>query len=346
MANEWSQLQCYWAAPTTNPCPQQRDGSDPGCGYGGSNSPAWHTPIWDALFKRVAMEDPTNPPHLLSIHNNEWLYNYSRSWVTHFSIQHTHNKPRDLWHIYGKKPFQYDEVKYEGRLASNWGSLSAPQMVQRFWWTAAAGAYGMHGEMLYKCPYWSDSAGYYCGQSVERIAWFRAYMENTTLHPSFEDCEGDDDGYVHTLTCGTDFLLFHFYNGHANASGAFQYVYLPKNMSNRQDLVQPWEMIRTLIWKPPSPADATANISMQGQGVTALRAPPPPGTHIYGPQRDERYWEPVGITVDEDTLPHCLTFTSCSYKGACEPDAIELDRSAVTVSPALHAVLATGKGKI
>ena len=123
-------------------------------------------------------------------------------------------------------------------------------------------------------------------------------------------------------------MLFHFYNGHANASGAFQYVYLPKNMSNRQDLVQPWEMIRTLIWKPPSPADATANISMQGQGVTALRAPPPPGTHIYGPQRDERYWE------------------SCSYKGACEPDAIELDRSAVTVSPALHAVLATGKGVI
>ena len=31
-----------------------------------------------------------------------------------------------------------------------------------------------------------------------------------------------------------------------------------------------------------------------------------------------RYWEPVGIEVDEDTLPHILTFTACSYKGACE----------------------------
>ena len=128
---------CKWTPPTANPCPHQRDGSDPGCGIGGSNSPAWDTPIWDALFKTVHAEDPSN--HLLSIHNNGYLYNYSRPWVSHFSVQHTHNKPKDLWAIYGKKPFMYDEVKYEGRLSSNWGSLSAPQMVQRFWWIAAAG---------------------------------------------------------------------------------------------------------------------------------------------------------------------------------------------------------------
>ena len=63
------------------------------------------------------------------------------------------------------------QVKYEGRLSSNWGSLSAPQMANRFWWIAAAGAYGMHGEMLYECPYWSDNSGYYCGQSVDKIAY-------------------------------------------------------------------------------------------------------------------------------------------------------------------------------
>ena len=44
--------------------------------------------------------------------------------------QHTHNKPKDLWALYGAKPFMYDEIKYEGRLSSNWGSLSAPQMVR------------------------------------------------------------------------------------------------------------------------------------------------------------------------------------------------------------------------
>ena len=138
MANEWNQYECKWEGATApSPCPGQRDFSDPGCGPGGSNSPAWDTPIWDALFRTVHEEDPSG--HLLSIHNNGFLYNYSQPWVSHFSVQHTHNKPKDLWLIYGRKPFMYDEVKYEGRLRDNWGSLSAPQMVDRFWWTAEIG---------------------------------------------------------------------------------------------------------------------------------------------------------------------------------------------------------------
>ena len=93
---------------------------------------------------------------------------------------------------------------------------------------------------------------------------------------------------------------------------AFQYVYLPKGMANRQDLLQPWEQIVTLIWKP-SCSDGVCPRA-------APRSPPPPGTHIFGPPRDPAAWEPVGITVDEDTLPHVLTFTSCNYKGACARD--------------------------
>lgn len=38
------------------------------------------------------------------------------------------------------------------------------------------------------------------GESVDKIAWFKDYMLNTTLHPPFEDCEGDDDGCVLTFT--------------------------------------------------------------------------------------------------------------------------------------------------
>lgn len=76
----------------------------------------------------------------------------------------------------------------KGRLGFNWGSLSAPQMVQRFWWAAAAGAYGMHGEMLYKCPYWSNNAGHYCGTLLSPVMlglfiyknpialWYRYYL--------------------------------------------------------------------------------------------------------------------------------------------------------------------------
>lgn len=163
----------------------------------------------------------------------------------------------------------------------------------------------------------------YCGQSVDKIAWFKRYMLNFTLHPPFGDCVGDDDGYVHTLTCGTngstDFLLFHFYNGHPNASSSFQYINLPKGMKNRQDLLQPWEMRVTLIYKPSAHTHGQG-VPPAGIGRSPRATLPPPGAHIFGPARDPALWEPVGIEVDEDTIPHILTFTSCGYKQACERD--------------------------
>ena len=137
MSNEWNQCSCKWAGATVSPCPGHADFSDPGCGPDGLNAAGVDTPIWDALFRLVRAEDPSG--HLTSIHNNGYLYNYSEPWITHFSIQHTHNKPSSLWKHYGRKPVVWDEVKYEGDNANNWGSLSAPQMVNRFWWAAAVG---------------------------------------------------------------------------------------------------------------------------------------------------------------------------------------------------------------
>jgi hypothetical protein len=307
LSNEWSQCSCKFADAAVDPCPGVRDFSDPGCGPDGSNSLAPDTPIWDALFQLVSAEDPSG--HLTSIHNNGYLYNYSRPWVTHFSVQHTHNKPSTLWRLFGRKPFVWDEVKYEGNDAANWGSLSAPQMVQRFWWAFATGAYGGHGETLDIEPSahcgtdaadgsnsWSGGGGFLCGQSPERIAWFRQYVENTTRHPPFENCEGDDDGFVQTLTCGTDYILFRFYAAHAFANHSFQYVNLPTAFKMRQELLQPWEMRTSVIWQPPPLAGSDT------------AAPPPPGAKVWGPARGAG-WAPVGIQVDEDTLPHILTFT-------------------------------------
>ena len=108
-------------------------------------------------------------------------------------------------------------------------------------------------------------------------------------------------------------------------------------MKNRQDLLQPWEMVVTLIWKPPTPSLEPASVPAACRGgvshnnrcvtpsaswdVGAQRwAPPPPGTPIFGPARDPKLWDPVGILVDEDTLPHILTFTSCGYENACARD--------------------------
>jgi len=95
--------------------------------------------VWDVLFKTVAAEDPSS--HLTSLHNDKYLYNLSQPWLTHYSIQHVHNRPADLWRIFGRKPFVWDEVKYEGDVPKNWGSLRPGQMVDKFWWGAACGAY-------------------------------------------------------------------------------------------------------------------------------------------------------------------------------------------------------------
>jgi hypothetical protein len=136
-------------------------------------------------------------------------------------------------------------------------------------------------------------------------------MESTTLHPPFEQCVGDDDGYVHTLTCGTDFLLLHFYGAHAFANGSYQYISLPTGTRMRQDLVQPWEMRISLIWEPPSCGDGRVQCANCN---TCDDAPPPPGATVWGPARGAG-WAPVGITVDEDTIPHILTFTKLKDGG-------------------------------
>ena len=202
-------------------------------------------------------------------------------------------------------------------------------MVQRFWWGAASGAYAGHGEVYddetsqhcgtsaeHGGNSWSGGGGYLCGQSPKRIAWFRDYMANTTLHPPFSECDGDDDGYVHTLTCGTEYIMFHFYNGIAYANNSFQYISLPTGQKMRQDLLQPWEMKISLIWEPPikSPthtyAPGTTGVIHTHRTTNAMQEHvPPPDARVWGPHRGAG-WSTVGIMVDEDTVPHILTFTA------------------------------------
>ena len=185
-------------------------------------------------------------------------------------------------------------------------------MVQRFWWGAASGAYVSHGEVLGATEHcnssWSAGGGNLCGQAPERVAWFKAYMSNTTLHPSFDQCEGDDDGYVHTLTClGGEFLLFHFYGLHGFSNASYQYLRLPTGFKMKQQLLQPWEMRVSTIWAPPDEEEGGEEADGEGRGHWRGGAPPP-GARVWGPKRGAG-WAPVGITVDEDTVPHIITFT-------------------------------------
>src|SRR5262245_35455975 len=103
---------------------------------------------WDRLFQVVVKADPYG--HLRSIHNGTRMYNHTRPWVTHVSLQNGSAVAdfgrallyRDVY----SKPIVFDEAKYEGDLEQRWGNLSAEEMVHRFWQGTVAGTYVGHGE--------------------------------------------------------------------------------------------------------------------------------------------------------------------------------------------------------
>lgn len=138
------------------------------------------TEDWDRLFQIVQASDPY--AHLRSIHNGSVLYNHTRPWVTHVSIQNG-SAVEDygravLYRDVYRKPVVFDEVKYEGNIHHRWGNLPAEEMVHRFWQGTVAGTYVGHGE-TYLHPeeiLWWSRGGVLHGQSPPRLAFLRAIL--------------------------------------------------------------------------------------------------------------------------------------------------------------------------
>jgi Domain of unknown function (DUF5060)/Protein of unknown function (DUF4038)/Domain of unknown function (DUF5605) len=139
---------------------------------------------WTRFFQVVQKSDPYG--RLRSIHNGFKLYDNTKPWVTHASIQNgaavqdptTAQIYRDVWN----KPVVYDEVKYEGRpdFGSRWGRLSGQEMLHRFWSGVIGGTYVGHGETLKNSSgkAWLGSGGTLAGESPARLAFLRKVMED------------------------------------------------------------------------------------------------------------------------------------------------------------------------
>jgi hypothetical protein len=132
------------------------------------------TADWDRFFRIVQAEDPYS--HLRSIHHSAVIYDHSKPWCTHASLQsydfEKSTERRAAWN----KPIIYDEIQYEGDVERRWGNLSAEEMTRRFWLAAVRGVYASHGEVFISDetgphahePSWSD-AGRLRGDSASRI---------------------------------------------------------------------------------------------------------------------------------------------------------------------------------
>ncbi|HYT58682.1 MAG TPA: DUF5060 domain-containing protein [Haliangiales bacterium] len=138
---------------------------------------------WERMGELVSRAEPHR--HLLSIHNGKRLFNQTRSWLTHASIQNgsaVEDAARAvLYRDAYRKPIVFDEVKYEGDVPKRWGNLSAEEMVFRFWQGTVAGTYVGHGE-TYLSPddvLWWSKGGVLKGQSPARLAFLRQVLEDS-----------------------------------------------------------------------------------------------------------------------------------------------------------------------
>lgn len=142
---------------------------------------------FDRFFQIVEQEDPAG--HLRSVHFSHVMYDYSRPWVTHASLQSYDFEAGPRWAAEWKKPVVYDEVMYEGNLNSRWGNLSGDEMTRRFWLGVIGGCYVTHGETFlnpdqpldeYATPViWWSHGGTLHGTSPPRIAFLRELVEES-----------------------------------------------------------------------------------------------------------------------------------------------------------------------
>jgi hypothetical protein len=214
---------------------------------------------WDRFFHVVQESDPYQ--HLRSIHNSRVLYDHSKPWVTHVSMQSADFAKAPEWLAEYKKPLIFDECQYEGNIPRRWGAISAQEMVRRFWLGTAYGAYVGHGE-TYLDPHdilWWSKGGVLHGQSPPRIAFLRKILEDAPP-------EGIDNISTYYLEAGAPgkFYLFYF-DSYQPAEYTFD---LAKGVKYRADVIDPWAMTITPV---PGTFEGKFTMKLPGKPNLAIR---------------------------------------------------------------------------
>jgi hypothetical protein len=204
---------------------------------------------WDRLFQVVQAVDPY--AHLRSIHNGTLIYNNTKPWVTHASIQNgsavEDNGRAELYRDVYRKPIVYDEVKYEGNIARRWGQLSGEEMVFRFWEATVAGTYVTHGETLSNPEHlsWTSEGGRLRGQSPSRLAFLARVLAESPaegIDPIDKWQDSDMGGQL-----GEYYLLY--FGKQTPTSWAFELYKdrLKDGMKFTVDVIDTWDMTITPV---------------------------------------------------------------------------------------------------
>lgn len=138
---------------------------------------------WEHYAQILCQKDSYH--HLRSIHNCGNIYDFTRPWVTHCSIQRTDlyksSELVDEFRTRYRKPVVMDEICYEGNIQYGWGNISAEEMLRRFWEAVCRGGYPGHGE-TYRNPegiLWWSHGGKLRGESWKRFGFLLDIMKET-----------------------------------------------------------------------------------------------------------------------------------------------------------------------
>jgi hypothetical protein len=168
---------------------------------------------WITLSKAVSNADPYH--HLLSIHGSTAKYiEYWLPEFSHISIQD--EAPVLNWGAASilrnayNKPIIYDEVGYEGNLASRWGRYSGEEMSHLMWMGAIGGTYVTHGES-YMFKDETDTIFWAKGGNFKGSSWRRSGF----LKKIFEEGPGplepaDISRDFKTATAGSGYYIIYF----------------------------------------------------------------------------------------------------------------------------------------
>lgn len=202
---------------------------------------------WDRYFRIVQESDPYD--HLRSIHNCFVMYDHSRSWVTHQSIQHSDLAQVSVWREQHRKPVVVDECCYEGNIPHRWGNITAEEMVRRFWEGTVQGGYVGHGDTFLDPQdiLWWSKGGVLRGQSAPRLAFLGQVLEDSpaegidpvpvrTVIPYFFACAGREHRYYLT-----------YFGVHRPARMRLD---VPEGEHYSAEIIDTWEMTTTPVAEP------------------------------------------------------------------------------------------------
>jgi len=214
---------------------------------------------WDRFFRIVQESDPYQ--HLRSIHHSVTMYDHSKPWVTHVSIQGSDLEKSHEYVTEYRKPVIYDECKYEGNIPKRWGNISAQELVRRFWVGTVSGVYVGHGETYIdaKDILWWSKGGILRGESPQRIAFLRKILEGAPA-------EGLNNVSTYYLGAGQPGRYYLFYMD-VNQPAEYEFD-LAKGAQYHADIIDPWEMTITPV---PGTFEGKFTMKLPGKPFLAVR---------------------------------------------------------------------------